>query len=159
MDTLGIKSDDVANALRLLEYHHHAMETRRSLELKVFTGAVVFFLAVTRSIYEHISLLRAYTYAACWVAGAFVILLGLYGFFLYRIELATRHDRLRYHQLEQDLSPIIQTQLGGVASIGLRSANVESPFVGFIRSWAAVPPFMATMVIATGCWLFLAAAL
>jgi hypothetical protein len=41
--------------IRLLEYRHNAMESRRGIELKIFTGIVALFLIITKGLHDAIS--------------------------------------------------------------------------------------------------------
>jgi hypothetical protein len=138
--------------MALLNYHHHAMEARRSLELKVFTGGVAFLLVITKGLHDSPAYISS-RWAPTATAVIFGLLWAIYLFMLFRIEIATSPDRRSYHFLEQKIGEILAINANGKV-VGKRDRR-ETWCEVLLRSWAAVPPFCAATVIAIACWLYL----
>jgi hypothetical protein len=189
-DQLGHSHADPRNPtlgsyLELLKYHHLAMESRRGIELKIFTGAVTLILVATKGLYD--ARIATMSGAPSLCLGAFGLLLAIYGFMLWRIEIATSFDRRMYHAIENRIRDMLSIKTilepesrwttvwhswtgwrpfrkkRSVANAaapeksgkpGL-SPKRESLSVTLLRSWAAVPPFLAACVITAACWVFL----
>jgi hypothetical protein len=138
----------------LLNYHHDAMESRRSIQLKIFTGSTAFFLVVTKVIYEARENISDTPFVPWGIGFAFLVLLLTYLFMLWRIETATTFDREKYHRLEDHLRSILPA-CSPPSEIKNRTRGNETILDTLLRSWASVPPFLATVIIAGSCWIFL----
>lgn len=162
--------DVLANALRLLEYHQHAMESRRSIELKLFTGAVAFLLVSTHGLLEllqspsseantdesDVASLFVQMNGLWWLAALFVMLLVTYLALLICVEAASKKNRESYWNLESHARSAVQASCAGqewAPVHDLSAPRKESLPLAILRSWAATPPFVATCLIATACWV------
>jgi hypothetical protein len=143
----------IEDYMALLNYHHHAMEARRSLELKIFTAGIAFLLVITKGLHDTPTFISARGAPEATLA-AFGILLGIYCFMLIRIETATAFDRRQYHRLERCVRRMLPEYAKDQEALD-NSGKQETWLQALVRSWAAFPPFVAATVIAIACWLFL----
>lgn len=140
--------------MEFLRCHRNAIEVRRADELKICTAAVVFLLVVTKGLSEAPDFLSSTCGLTATVAG-FTILLSIYGFMLLMIEKANKHNRYSYNILEAALKERVPEfkQLGSSETIKEIAAETRGETI--VRSWAAVPPFAAAVVVAILCLVFL----
>ena len=158
---------DIENAINLLDYYHRAMESRRGIELKIFTGIIAFFLVVTKGLYDRIETLAALTkYLPTYLPGTtyiigipFILCIFIYLFMLCRIETASKMDRSRYHFWENRIDTLVKERFGLSTEKSESEIEKEGFLSSWFRSWAAAPPFMAALLIALSCWLILVIAL
>jgi hypothetical protein len=155
MISVSERTTSVSDHVALAEYHHGAMEVRRSLELKIVTGAIVFFLLTTKAFSDANIDTSPWSVALVSLTGLYTALLMILGFLLWRIEKATRPDRECYHQLSNEAWNLVH----GLPILDLdpdkSKPKTEKWGTVLLRSWAAVPPFAATCVIAIACLFFL----
>jgi hypothetical protein len=170
-------AEHIQNALSLLEYHHRAMESRRAIELKIFTAAIAFFLVITKGLYDAREVLYSYQGAGYFLAVPFLLSLVIYLFMLLCIESASKRNRQKYHYWSDRIDALVKEELldnsgnnilkrNGSPSAGnsdkkrdnvdfRNSKRSESFLQTLLSSWAAVPPFLAAVVIAFSCYMFL----
>lgn len=143
----------IENTLRLLEYHHRAMEARRSIQLKIFTGGIAFLLIITKGLYDYRDAIYNVPHILLIIIGGFAALPAIYAFMLVRIEAASKRDRESYHGLESDLRQVVK---GYFYEPSLdKPERREGLGWSLLRSWAAVPPFLVALLVGVACVLFL----
>lgn len=91
---------DTSHYIDLLKYHHNAMESRRTIQLTIFTACIAFFLIVTKGLYDARATILATPWTPYVVGIFFVLLLVIYFYMLIRMEIASKFDREQYHHLE-----------------------------------------------------------
>lgn len=137
--------------LRILEYHHHNMESRRSIEIRTFAGVLALDLAVAKGVVEVLgslqvidpSSLKVIVQAAYWA-----IFIG-FTVFVVLIENSSRFDRQRYHALERHIWNHLQGQSEQEVKV-----QDEPLGISVIRSWAAAPPVLGLLLLTILCSYF-----
>jgi hypothetical protein len=152
-ETAENSAAEISHYIDMLKYHHSAMESRRTIQLTIFTACVGLFLVVTKGLSDARAAILATSWANYAVGGFFFLLLAIYLHMLLRMEAASKFDRKQYHHLEDCVrARIPEYSLKPVAATPRKE---ETSFMLFLRAWASVPPFMAAVVIAISCWCFI----
>ena len=105
--------DERAFLLKMAEYHQNAMQSRRAIQLKIFTGTVVVFLLLADGTREFALLLSDkydpcllsdnYEQLANLMTGVSVVIVILFTFALAQIEAVSMRDRNKYDSIEDAL--------------------------------------------------------
>ena len=91
----AVDSERFADVFSLLQYHNRAMESRRILQLQMFTAVVTFLLVVSKALGDA----RVQTMGVAGALGVgttFLSILALHWFMLHRVEQSNKFDRERY---------------------------------------------------------------
>lgn len=138
-------SNDTKDLKELLVYHHHAMETRRAIGLKVFTGTVFFYLALAKGAVDIFPLISADNQGDFRSLFRITLLLILFLFigFIIQIEFKSKSDRQNYLVLEKKLGDQSETSVTVIK---------EGFFKTVFRSWAATWPALTLILLTVMFW-------
>lgn len=139
-------SDAFENAHRLLTYHQNAMQSRRSVELRLFTGVIAFMLLVTKGFLEYKTVLSGANNLRTVIAAGIILCILCYAAVLVLIETASHQNRIRYAFWDRVLERLSKNSV--IASPN--EYDVDVPVEGLMRavlsSWAAGPPLIAAFM-------------
>ena len=121
-----------ADWCRVMEYHYNRMDRRRSIEMKVFTGYVVFLLLVVKGVADtdgiDMSLVPPWF---LWLPFVGLVL------FLIQIEVQNRDDRDKYKALEKVIDGKLKAESPNL-TYGALLAEINNKRKGFRKVGAAL---------------------
>jgi hypothetical protein len=121
-------------------YHRQAMESRRSIQMKVFTGCIVLLLGLAKGGIDVLTGIGATDeIRVALILGSLAVPIFLF-FFMLQIEFVNKKNRERYHFYEG--------KLDGHFYKGESDTAPEGWVRALFRSWAATWPVLATLCLA-----------
>jgi hypothetical protein len=148
MTFLDHLDNDLAFKKSMLEYYRLAMESRRSLSLRILTGVVALYLFGiwgAGELTKYICELNKLRYV---MRGAAVTICILYACFIFQIEKRNKFDREKYLALER----YIWDRITGALTPALK-IETECFCTALSKSWAGTWAVIAVALLSVVTWI------
>ncbi len=135
----------IENKIKLMEYHHQRMDSRRSIGFKAFLSLVTLFIVAIKGasdLINHVSqcVLKVIALKVNVIIG-FVSLCFVFGLFIWQIEKRSKADREKYISLEREVYSLLHGQTK-------YDKYEEKNWCKSIReSWAGTWPVIAAIIL------------
>ncbi len=96
---MGKPDDKFELQFKVMDYHHRAMETRRTIQVQIFLGTVAVYWLLTLGAK---TLISEWKDSQVFIRGAFISIAFLYLLFTIQVEGWNKHDRQKYLSLERN---------------------------------------------------------
>ena len=125
-------------------YHRQAMEIRRSIQMKVFTGSIVLLLGLAKVGYDILNCEGATVEIRTVLIGAAFAVPAFLFFFMLQIEFVNKKNREWYLYYER----LLDSNLAGAGGNVPKSPQSEPLYKSLFLSWAGTWPVLSTLFLA-----------
>ncbi len=140
-----INCKTVSDYLTLLQYHHSAMDSRRKIETRVFTGTVIFFLVIAKGATDAISHVSDPEQFKLLMQVIYIVSSVLFVIFILWVERPAKSNREMYVALEKHIASFFKEEKSGPLSV-----EKEKYFRPIWKLWLVFGSIMTVLGLAGG---------